>query len=573
MNESGHLDRLAQGLGLDERRALLEKLESQSVISKEPLYQEQAGEESADMETRYAKLPWYSRIWYFIVGLFRAQSPVKAFQNSELVWMGKALEQRVPRLYQAARNILLPDFYNAVAKLRDSSRFFFKALDTGFNRNKGDFFVFLGSLEMPDIHARLVDETSPDRIGERNPGMAESAIRQTALHALEETLGMITEEQRLTMYANARSLVCLKQLASFLYDRLLLAFAPDDAAGGKICSAPVIRDALGSLNNVLSSLKEIPSMALLSSLFVFILQDEAAAVDFNIETETKRLLTQAETAIAMIRSFNRQVPLTQIARVAARDNSLVPQPMTGGEDWFTVYREHWRKNVDDSLFLFFSQRRRRELQNMYHDFFGDTPRAVLGGSPEGGHAGGLVCPRAESLEFLLTFASAVFLKELNPALRPIMVEGEFSRPEHRLEFDEAYNELIRLDEKIKHLDQSLSPGGSLGKRYDQINGELSSQPVKRRKIQLIMEECGETAAAIVEQAKWAINVMVNLTGGFTADSKTAPAAGARHGGLANIEKLTEKTPALRSGLALAAQKFRRAAAILAEVELLESGKE
>jgi hypothetical protein len=568
MDETEQFDRLALELTLDERKELLEKLERQSLISKDPLYQEQKAEAAGDIAVRYARLPWYRRLLYFFLSIFKAETSIKIFQNTEITRIAKALELSAPGFYNAARGLLLPDFYDAVVRLRDSSRFFYDALDAGFNRDKGGFFVFLGSLEMPDIHARLVEETNPGRIGEKNPGIAESVMRQTALKMLEEVMTMITEDQRLKMYDNARSLTCLKQLSSFLYDRLLLAFTNDNAFGGMICSAGIIRDALMSLNNILFSLKDIPSMALLGSLFVFILQDQADGAGFDINIETQRLLTQAETAIAAIRSFNRQAPLTTLVRVAARDTGISPQIISGGEDWFQVFRERWRKDVDDSLFVFFSQRRRRELQNTYRDFFQEAPLLGLDNVKYQDHPGGIAVRGVDSLCFLLTFAAGIFMKELNPSLQAVLANGEFFRPENRLEYDEAYTRMIHLDETIRQFDESLGPKGEWGKRFEQINSELTSLPAKRRKTQLLMEECAESARGIIDRAQWAITILANVVGGFV-----GMGAGGKYEKLSNLEKLEEKVPGLRDGLMVSADKLKRAQEILAEVELIESGKE
>jgi hypothetical protein len=568
MDETGQFTRLAQGLSLEERESLLHRLEGQSLLSKEPLYDEPVEPAAGDIEVRYAKLPWYRRLLFFFLSIFKGQTPVKLFQDSEITKLAKEIELSAPGFYNAARGILLPDFYNAVVKLRDSSRFFYNALDAGFNRDKGGFFVFLGSLEMPDIHARLVEETTPERIAEKNPGIAESVLRQTAMKMLEEIIGIIPEEDRLKMYNNTRSLTCLKQLSSFLYDRLLLAFINDEASGGMICSVGIIRDALISLNNILYSLKEIPSMPLLSSLFVFILQDQVGADGFDINLETERLLTQAEGAIAAIRAFNRQAPLTRIVRVSARDTGFFPQPLSGGEDWFQVYRDRWRKDVDDGLFRFFSQRRRRELQNTYRDFFGGAPLFNLESMESPEHPDGMSVPGMESLCFLLSFVRLVFMRTLNPVLQKILTGGEFRRPDNRLEYDEACTGIIRLDETIQKFDETLGPKGEWGKRAAQINTELTTLPAKRRKLQLLMEECTEAARGIIDRANWALNILVNVLKGLTGTD-----AGERYKGLSNMEKLEAKNPGFTGSLAGTAEKLQRAREILAEVEFLEAGRD
>ncbi|MDR2052113.1 MAG: DUF5312 domain-containing protein, partial [Treponema sp.] len=260
MEETGTLSKLVSRLSPAERKELLSKLESQSLVSQGPLYHDMDDAEfSGDAEQRFSKLSILLRIWYYILSFFKSQTPLAVFKNDELSKLGREVEAKAAGFYNAAGGYLLPQFYDVIGKLKANSRFFYSALDVGFNRDKGAFYGFLGSLEMEDIHSRMVSETDPVIIADRNPGLSESALRQIAQKEFDDAMQAITEEQRDRMYADARSLVCLKQLSSFLYDRLIMAFTNDANFGGMVCKAVIVRDALISLNNILFSLKECPS--------------------------------------------------------------------------------------------------------------------------------------------------------------------------------------------------------------------------------------------------------------------------------------------------------------------------
>ena len=135
------------------------------------------------------------------------------------------------------------------------------------NRDKGEFYAFLASLEMEDIHRMLLETTDPQKIAEQHRGASESALRQLSLQALEEGIAAIGDDRRAAMYYNARTLNCLKELASFLFDRLLVSFSTQNARGGKVCAAHLVNNYLRSLNNILYSLKETPPMARFKETF------------------------------------------------------------------------------------------------------------------------------------------------------------------------------------------------------------------------------------------------------------------------------------------------------------------
>ncbi|MDR1127794.1 MAG: DUF5312 domain-containing protein [Treponema sp.] len=565
MEEAGIMSRLVSNLSLAERKDLLEKLKSLSLISKDPLYQDTDDLNlDEDAERRFSKLSIFLRIWYYILGLFKSQTPIAVFKNRELVKLGKETEARAAGFYSAS-GYLLPQFYEAVGKLKANSRFFYSALDTGFSRDKGAFYGFLGSLEMEEIHSRLVSETDPAIIADKHPELSESALRQLAQREFEEAILAISEEQRNRMYANARSLTCLRELSSFLYDRFIMAFTNNAGFGGMACKAAIVRDALISLNNILFSLKECPSMSLLESLFVFILQEQGAGAD-TIQSETQKLLTQAEISIAAIRDFNRKIPLALIARLAARDISLAPKAVSGGEDWFQLYRDHWKRHIDSVFFAYFGNRRRRKLQKTCEDFFQGAEPKFLENAESETKPDGLPVLYAASLGFLLTFHSGVFMTALNPFLRLVLIDGEFCKKDNRLEYTENYNEIIKLDDVIKRFDENLSPRGEWGKRYAQAKKEISALTAKRRKIQIIQEEINEQAGSIIEGSGIAMNGMAKVLNGIT-DKE----ADSNYGTLSNLAQLNGKGTEFTDGLKNAALKLKESAEILKTIVRLETG--
>ncbi|MDR3335750.1 MAG: DUF5312 domain-containing protein [Treponema sp.] len=568
MEEIGTMDRLVSSLSLTERKDLLSKLETQSLILKELLYQD-ADDSSftGDAEERFLKLSIFMRIWYYILGLFKSQIPLVVFRNQEIVNLGREAEARAPGFYNAARGVLLPQFYEALDKLRNNSRFFYAALDSGFNRDKGAFYGFLASLEMEDIHARLVSDTDPVIIADRNPENSESVLRQTAQRNFEDIILTITEEQRGRMYANARSLVCLKQLSSFLYDRLIMAFTKDDDLGGMVCKVAIVRDALTSLNNTLFSLKECPSMSLLESLFIFILQDQGVDAQIDVHAETQKLLTQAEISIAAIQDFNRKIPLTLITRIAARDASVMPQALSGGEDWFLLYRDYWKRHIDSMFFAYFGNRRRRELQKSFADFFQGLEFKSLENAESETNPEGLPVLHADSLAFLLTFQSGVFMKTLNPFLRTVLIDGDFYKKDNKIEYTEYYNEIIKLDDVVKQFDANLSPNGEWGKRYAQTAGEMSALTVKRRKFQIIQEEIDEQARAIIERSGLAMNGLVNVLGGIISRESNG-----KYDTLSNLLRLNGKGSEFSGGLEISVQKLKEALKILKNIVEIENRK-
>jgi hypothetical protein len=568
MSDSDTLERLATRLSLEERHEFLEKLKARSSMSVEPLYAAVAEEkgEGSGLEGQYARLPWYYRLLYFVLSFFKNRPPKELFQEGRIGKLGREIAAAYPLLFDNQRSQLLNGFYDLLESLKTDVRFFFDALDVSVNKDRGSFYAFLASLEMQDIHRRLETETSPGYVTEKNPRKSEAEARQSALHVMEDILSGISEDQRRLMYFNARSLFCLKELASFLYDRVLGAFGNDPRGKGMVCSIFVVKDMLGTLNNILFSLRSPPNLTLLESLFIFILQERSAGPDFDMDKEIRNLLARAENSLETVREFNRQVPLIPLLRYANRDISLYPRAISGGEDWFAVYRDYWRNRLEEQFVAYGLVRRREEMLKLFDQFFRGAELLTLKNAPSGASPDdGVPVPGIFALSFLLTFHETVFMGDINPVLQLILAEGVFFKRENYAEFSEAYDNLFRLGEDIKKLDAKLDPEGEYGRPYALAKQDMSSLPAKRRKIQMALEDASGELGRILNRARESMNLLISLLAGIV---RREP--GAKYDSLSNLEAMEAQTPDFINLLVSVIQLFHDTLDLLANIGLMEN---
>jgi len=568
MDASGGFNKLVSGLSIDERHNLLERLKIQSNFSSKVLYEEDGGSgASADIETEYTKLPWFIHIWYYFLSIFKSRPPMKIYEDSKVSILGNKIEERAPGLYDYQKGMLLPLFYRQLTKLKDAAHFFYSALDSSVNRDKGTFYAFLGSLEMPDVHKVLQNETNPETIAGKHPNTPENELRQLALKKMDEAFAMIDEERRNIMYSDARSLFCLKELSSFLYDRVLMAFENDAAVGGETCSAGIVRDLLMTLNNILLSLKVVPPMTLLESLFIFILQEKVGEHGFEINREIHTLLSKAEESLAVVKEFNSCVPLTLVLRCSTRNMSLTPHELSGGEEWFVVYRDYWKKHIDSVFAEFLKDHRQKELVQSFRLFLKGKELKTLGNVQTDSNPDGMPIKGAFGLSFLYTFYPVVFMPDINWILRPILIEGDFQKKENRLEFAEGYNNLIKLEDEIKKFEYNISSSGDYFKSYAQVRQDMSSLSIKRHKMQVVLGEAEEDVTKILEQARSAAQSMINILGGILGkDSK------GKYFPLTNLSKVVGKNTQFISGMSDVIQKFQFVLKVLEDIDDMESGR-
>ncbi|GHV04486.1 hypothetical protein FACS189485_09980 [Spirochaetia bacterium] len=566
MAVAGTLDRLAYELPMEERQDLLEKLKAQSNISSEPLYEAQGeGAPVAALEEQYAKLPWYYHLYYFFLSFFKNKAPMRIYGDTLVSHLGREIDAAFPGLYDYQKGNLQGEFYQLLSALKEAARFFFEALDLSINRDRGAFYAFLGSLEMGGTHERLQTETDPKNIAQKFPGIAEAEIRQAGLRAMEDAFAAIGEDERDTMYCNARSLYCLKELSSFLFDRVLMTFGPADTGHGpdaaQICSVYTVMEMLGSLNNILFSLRDPPPLTLLESLFIFMLKDKSAAPGFDTEQEIQNLLHRAERAVIIIRNFNRHIPLTKILRCGGRNMSLSPKIVSGGEDWFAVYRDYWKRRVEEQLAAYQLARRRQGILNSFQNFFKGAESRQLSVA-----AGGVPLESEFALSFLRTFHGTLFMGDINRVLKPIMDEGKFYKPETRAKFIQACHDLMKIEDDIRALEAGIAPSGEYGKRYTLVQQDMSSLMAKQRKIQMVTDEAAMEAEKIIGRVRDAAAVMISILKGIL---KKEPRG--RNEFLVNLADFMGEGSTFAADIAGVIQQFERVLELLDDIEAMERG--
>jgi hypothetical protein len=514
MSESENLSRLASSLSLDERRNLLQKLKGQFNLPLESLYTEEyPAEDGLNLEEQYSLLPWFSRLWYYLLSRFKAKSPAALFEDHRLAEIGRRIGKTAPGVFDYKRGRLLPVFHRQLEQLKEAARFFHTALDAGFNRDRWAFYGLLGSLEMESIHQSLRDAVNPSLLETQSPGLSEGDLRRKAIQAMENLLETIPEESRKAMYFDSRSLYCLKELAFFSFDRILTVFSMDAALRGQCGPLNPVKDLLISLNNILFSARQIPPAPIMESLFVFLLQDsrQRRKEGADISAELERLMTGAKKSLVVIREFNRIVPLTKILRCFIKTLGFCPREISGGEDWLSLYREYWRRHIEEQLAAYIGIRKEQKLQSAFSTLLKGVVLKPLAYTESADNTEGVPVEGAYALSFLGALYSAVFIPDMNDTLKTILLEGQFLLKEDASEFAESYNAFFTIENNIHRFEKNLSPSGDIGRRYAQAKVELGVQPtVKRRRLESIAREASSAALEMVNSVNRASQSMTDL---------------------------------------------------------------
>jgi len=540
MRANNTLDRLASQISAEERRWLLEKIKNGAAISMEPLYAQREKEKAPPalpFEEQYKRLLWLARLFYFVNGFFTGRSAAKAFEDRRMLLMARGIEADSPGVFDYRKNRLRHGFYASLVELRDAARFFHGALGKSISKDRGAFYATLGSLEMEDVHRKLQSECSPQAILAMNPHIPPSSLRHAVMEAMDETLRLAPDSARGAMYRHARSLGFLRDLSCFFFDRFIMAFS--DMPNGRACSiSPSVKEMMIALDRILFSLRDPPLPSLIDAFFVRELEERAEEPGFDVEEEMSALLAHAGKAISAIRRFNARVPLTRMIRCATGNMAYSPSQTSGGEDWFQVYRGHWKRRLEEALARHFSERRRSDIVESLEDFF-ETRMEPLAHAASDSNPNGFPLPEAFALSFLSAYHRGILNGKIKDVLRLVVMEGEFAKREDRIAMTEAYNDVMAIAERVRALDGKISVSGEHGKRHAQARHDTDALHARRRKMQIVQNEASREAWEIIAASRAGMKKIGAMLEGILGRELNLD-----YGGISNFDRLAGKKPAL-----------------------------
>jgi hypothetical protein len=566
MSNDTAFEKLSSSLPQYERLKLLEKIRTYPDTPEQMLISTDIESNPSEKpESIYSRLPWYKRCLFCILGFFSGKKSLDMFINFQIAEIGRGIDLIHPGVFYWQKCLLRQDCQSELKKLKEASRFFYGLFDSAISRNRGSFFVFLGSFEMSKLHAQMSEKTFPSNFAAENPGFTDTKLKQLAVNYVENEINNISEHNRDVMYEDAHMLICLKQLASYLYDRLIISF--NQTAGGTEFTCPVaaVRNQIMTLNNILFSIKKTPSTTLLSAMFMFLIPDKSDDADYDTEKELQKFISHAERAVEVIRTFNQRVPLTRILRCCMCDTTYMPSEISGGEDWFILFRNKWVENVSSLFNEYIKDRLRLKIQDICTTLFGDVVIEPFENVSANDDGSAIPVDNIQSISYLLAFHKLIFMPAINVFIRPILIDGDFIKKENKIEFTEAYNVLIKLDDSIKNFTNRLRLSGDLGKRWNQISVDIQSVTVRRRKAAAILEEINNTVDDIVSDAQKALMSLKNILEGIL-----YPERNVLYDSLTNLAKISGKGTSFTEGLEQGIEKLDDIILLLKELEELQA---
>jgi hypothetical protein len=555
-------DRLVAGISNDERVILFEKLNSTIDPESQSLQVEEnsAAEQPTDIVLRLQSESVFVRIWMFIKALFTSNDIEVVYNRHVLKNNGKKIAFDNPEMYNAKYRLLLSGFYEQLKALKEVSNFFKPSIAL-YEDGQGPFFVFLGSLIVPELAERMEKEVSPYSLSFSREVTSET--RTSLVRKMEEMLTGMPSSQRAVLYASIQSLDWLAQFVRLPFDRFLSRFT--ELPNGTLnCSLELIQSELAQFAKILCNGKRI-STEVLEALFLFSAQkkqNEGEKIDITLEAST--YLNDAIGQIGRIKTFIKTVPLRSISMIAFDSCLWTPELPEGVEDWFLKYKAQWKKIFDQKWEDWLKDKKKEQTKERIKRLFHVAELPLVPNRPWSEVWNGILCSREYSLGFLYAFFEQLY-PSYSAIMKIVLVDGEFSQRDLRVEFTDIYNEFNHLSETILSLNDKLSPKGIYGESFLRIIRESIRTIQGQNKINSLMLSIESEANLLVSKFCDNCRSMLMLMAGFLAQSKES-----RYSTLSNITTLSGvKDGSLREQLNDVKIGLELAFDLIKEIETIE----
>ncbi|MBN1646855.1 MAG: hypothetical protein JW874_02370 [Spirochaetales bacterium] len=515
MKESEVFKRLTSSLSIQERKSLLEKIKipdpPEDTIQQ---IDELTEKHELDIDTIYKKLSLFHKILVFLKVLFQKKNRDEIIETEMLHNVELKLERNSPEIVDIRQRLFLPRFYEEFRELEIYISRVKPTIIFAREKLRRDFLLFLGTFELEDFSRTIVDNTDPESLFEENTKDSISDLKKKIDKNLDEAFSFIYPDDKDRMYTHSRLFYNLCEFVSFPLESMLSFF---NVSNGKAqpCLMKDIRKYFLDFIDHISSMKMFPADIVLEALFLFRTESLDEVKEENIvEEELKTFLLDMRNLVSSVNHIKKDLYLIDLARVISRRVNYQPGRISGGEDWFILFRSAWEERIN----VVFESFRRKKLVKQHIaeavGFLGTPGLPTLDYYNKAVWAGYHEVHYGLCMGFLREFLQAMMPNDIMPVLKKILIDGEFYKEQNREELVNNLNLIIQCTERIRLLDRELSPKGDTGSDIDTFKKELSTENLRRKKIQARLEGADNKAEYIIRDFLKAGHIITKVLQGI-----------------------------------------------------------
>lgn len=464
--ENNSFDRLVGFLSSDERKLMLEKMQSSS-----PQEASLATEDNFDNDINisFSKSIKNESIFYrfflWIKSIFANTSMEVLYNEDKIAKIAKHIDKISPDLIDFKSGLLLSTFYNKLNELSLCADFF-RPFVSYMENDENSYLLFLSSIVLEDVEKRMEEEANPYSLPTSSGVKNEN--RMNLIRKMESIIDEIPPSQKDFMYSCVQSTLWLKQFTKLPFQRFLNYFSAVQE-NNYSCSFKSIENEINLFAKVLCNGMLIPKETF-ESLFLFARKSNQEKTFDSIDETMQKMqdfLENATSQISMIKMFIQTVPLKLIGCIVYEDAKWTVENLSGGEDWFQKYKALWRKVFDKRWENYVSDCKLEEIKQSLSTNFKIDSFPLLPERPWTKLWNNVRFRIELSAGFLNWFMKNKF-SSFESTLKLVMVEGDFVQKENREEFFDSFNKLVSIAEQFQILVKKISQAGEFGSIFKKI---------------------------------------------------------------------------------------------------------
>lgn len=518
MDSLDSFERLVHGISQEERLALLEKLETlNSDPERQCIEPVVYNDEPFDFKLAIKTESIFVRLWLYLKALFSSTNIENVYNDYLLNQKAREIERKYSDVLNYKNSVLLSNFYEYLVQLKHCADFFRPGIST-FDDDQGAFFVFLGSLILPDLEEDVAKVSNPESLPldkEITPDLRTSLIRK-----MEDVLQNIPLIERNKIYDSVKAIEWLKQFVNLPFENFINRFITL-STGNYTCPLDSVSSELNAFCKVLCHGVKLTT-EVLEALFLFSQKTQEATEqqNHNPQDNATVFVERSIEQIAIIKSFINEIPLKNITALAMNSSTWIPERPEGAEDWFVKYKIQWRKIFDQKWERWLQNKKKYTVLLKIKKMLNTEKFPLLPFRPWAEIWNGIPFVKEYSIGFLYNYSQIILPKILRP-LKILLIEADFTQRDSRVEYTDVFNELNHIVQNLQDFNTNLSPKGVYGTSFDNILKESLRTIQGQAKVDAVLRSIEAEASALITQFGNSARSLQIILGGILSDNKEA----------------------------------------------------
>ena len=494
MKKKDVFEQLADSMGEDERIAMLNEIKEdlkkhQKIESRDSDKQEKKEKEFKLLENEYNNSSFIEKIQLFIKKIITGKPIYSLMKEKHLKSLGKAVEHDYPGFVDIKESRIKEPFCNEVNLLKNSLNDIKEIFNVIENAGKADFYQFIAEHEMSELEKTLEKNTDPDFIMRTGKVNERDKIKNEIIQQYHEIIESVDSAEKEKVYVIIRGFFLIKQLILFNFDNFIRKFE-FEPNGNKYSSFGNCRKNIRELYEILYNIKNssAPFDTVLKYMVEYYYEKGDAAGKVSKDEYIGKMLKKIYSDFENINVFIKNTPLHNLIKYLYKDLHYEADKISGGEEWFSVYKNYLKIKIDKRFELFLCDQKKNDLLKKLRHYIETIPDdSALNFSIE-------IKERIFKLDYAKLFfymkemKNTFFQKKIDNIVSKILLDGVFYKDANKKELYESYNLINTIDSEFRDFMKRIDPESEEIKSIRKYNFEETSKKLQKKKIERFIND-------------------------------------------------------------------------------------